>query len=100
MSTFFILIAGLAAQAKPIYFSELQAHYSSMQLKHRCQTCHGTSGGFLNPYAKDFAALKAQQEERNYALLFQGIEALDSDGDGISNLEELLQGRNPGDARK
>ena len=53
-----------------------------------CSTCH-TSAPALNAYG---AALNAG------GMNFAGIEGLDSDGDGVSNLQEIRNLTNPGNA--
>lgn len=53
-----------------------------------CRVCH-TQGAELNGYGRDFAS---------HGHSFQAIELLDSDLDGIANLDELEHATFPGDA--
>ena len=72
----------------------------------KCSTCHMKSlpkkdgDHELNPYGKDLLAKavvdpKAAKKE----LKFEKIEALDSDGDGVKNIDEIKAGTNPGDPK-
>ena len=56
-----------------------------------CNLCHpdGSSGNLFNPYATAY---------RNAGHNFAAIEALDSDGDGFSNIAEITARTFPGDA--
>jgi hypothetical protein len=69
--------------------------------KAKCGTCHTPpkAGGMpkkgdadVNPFGKDLAATK---KDGKYD--FAKIEKLDSDKDGVSNLDEIKKGTNPGD---
>jgi len=54
----------------------------------QCITCHNTNRGeLLNPYGEDLKKSK---------LNFTAIEALDSDKDGTSNIDEINNLSNPG----
>ncbi len=80
-----------AAQAYPAYRRLFKANYGQAI---RCDLCHSGGGGTeRNPYGK---AWQAAGERR---VSFNKIEAFDSDGDGITNAEELKNGSNPGDKR-
>jgi hypothetical protein len=60
----------------------------------RCELCHGSGGGTeRNAYGRDW------QKFSETAASFKRVESLDSDGDGISNIEEINRGSNPGNAR-
>ena len=64
----------------------------------KCSTCHTMAlpkkdGDHANnPYGADLAKTK---KDGKYD--FAAIEGKDSDGDGVSNLEEIKKGTNPGD---
>jgi len=58
-----------------------------------CQFCHTSSIPNLNPYGKAYKALG-----RNNAASLHMIEALDSDGDGYTNIQEIAALTFPGDA--
>ena len=83
---------------------ELKAKYPTS--KATCATCHVKAmakkgDAELNAYGKDMEAKgvvdpKAAKKAYDYTKL----EALDSDGDGKSNLDELKAGTNPGDKAK
>jgi hypothetical protein len=67
-------------------------------LNGKCSTCHTTAlpkkdgehGN--NPYGADLAKTK---KDGKYD--FAAIESKDSDGDGVSNIDEIKKGTNPGD---
>ena len=71
----------------------------------KCSTCHVKSlpkkeDHEMNPYGKDVLAKavvdpKAEKKE----FKFEKIEALDSDGDGVKNIDEIKAGTNPGDPK-
>lgn len=55
---------------------------------HGCVTCHtSNSGGGVNSYRADFSA---------NSFSFTAIENLDSDNDGVTNINEILVGFHPG----
>jgi cytochrome c553 len=65
--------------------------------KAKCGTCHTKAmpkkgEADVNAYGK---ALGATKKDTTYD--FAKIEKLDSDGDGVSNLDEIKKGTNPGD---
>jgi len=65
--------------------------------KAKCGTCHTKAmpkkgEADANAYGK---ALGATKKDGKYD--FAKIEKLDSDGDGVSNLDEIKKGTNPGD---
>jgi hypothetical protein len=64
-----------------------------------CTTCHVQAGPPAhNPYGADLGAARdaALPFGDDIARALLEIEALDSDGDGVSNLEEILAGTEPG----
>ena len=64
-------------------------HISGTPLNH-CRLCHELDARFgLNPYGRDY---------RRHGRDFAAIELLDSDGDGFSNLTEILALTFPGSA--
>jgi hypothetical protein len=65
--------------------------------KPKCNTCHVNSkpkknDAVVNAFGKDLLATK---KDGKYD--FAKIEKLDSDKDGVSNLDEMNKGTNPGD---
>lgn len=68
-----------------------------------CALCH-TSPPERNPYGAALAmSIPSGSSHGDFATLLPGalaaVEALDSDGDNVSNLEELLRGTWPGDPK-
>jgi hypothetical protein len=64
-----------------------------------CTTCHVLSGPPAhNPYGADLAAVRDADLPfaEDLARALEDIEALDSDGDGATNIDELLAGTEPG----
>jgi hypothetical protein len=93
----FALFTGIAAEARVQYMNVFNGTYpgSAVGQKARCQTCHLPAGKPLNPYGRDFYqfVLRAEFRGANFNL----IEHMDSDGDGVTNLDEILNARHPGD---
>jgi hypothetical protein len=101
-----------AALAKPAHKQALIDYFGSALPKHlnSCLTCHvsaqPTAEGSDMPHNAFGARLKAVKEELKKAgkktdipSRLQAIANEDSDGDGVSNLIELLSGHYPGDAK-
>ncbi len=69
----------------------------------KCSTCHvkplpKKEDHEMNPYGKDVqtkAVVDPKAEKKTYA--FEKIESLDSDGDGVKNIDEIKAGTKPGD---
>ena len=65
----------------------------------KCSTCHTMAlpkkdGDHANnPYGADLAKTKGKDGKYDFAA----IEKKDSDGDGVSNIDEITKGTNPGD---
>lgn len=99
------LVAATAFAATALATIEMQkdlnAKYTTAKAK--CASCHTKpmpkkGEADLNAFGKDVAAkavVDAKAEKKTYD--YKKIEALDSDGDGKSNLDELKAGTNPGD---
>ena len=66
-----------------------------------CKMCHqGAIGkkGDLNAYGQALQKSKAPADAKKLtADDFRAVEKADSDGDGVSNVDELKAGTNPGD---
>ena len=90
MAGFGLLVS--PAESKPEYLSEFNSRYKTSGSRlDTCSTCHASSSPSrenLNPYGADFAAANHD---------FGAIEAKDSDGDGFSNVDEIMAGTFPGD---
>lgn len=78
-------------QAKPDYWMAFRATYPNVvgTSLDSCSTCHTSAIPSLNPYGLAYAGSRHN---------FQNIESADSDGDGASNLVEILALTFPGDA--
>lgn len=84
-----ILGSAASAGAYPADRRLFQVRYGKAT---RCELCHAFGGGSeRNAYGKDWQRLGEDLDA------FAKLEALDSDGDGASNLLEIQQGSNPGD---
>lgn len=99
-----VLVPALAlssvAFSYPIYLQNFQSYYEANNLsvkellaKESCGLCHNraSGGGARNAYGSDFQSVTLG---RNAG--FQGLEFLDSDGDGFNNLEEIYLQTAPG----
>ncbi len=95
-ATVFALVSSSAAFAKMEYKNKFMAFYPDAAAKYgtgmkaQCTICHEKAGPMptLNLYGK---AAKAANFD------FKSIESLDSDGDGVKNIDEITQGTYPGD---
>lgn len=90
-----ILLAAVVrpeASALPDYLAQFNAKYGTSGSKlDNCATCHSggsPSSANLNPYANDFAAANHD---------FAAVEAKDSDGDRVTNIDEINARTFPGD---
>ncbi|MDX8390047.1 MAG: thrombospondin type 3 repeat-containing protein, partial [Mariprofundaceae bacterium] len=85
-------VALLAFSASPAYafssfLNSFNATYPSTTLGGDCLVCHmNNSGGGFTAYGSAY---------KNNGKSFTAIEALDSDGDGITNLDEINANTNP-----
>ncbi len=66
----------------------------------KCTTCHTAAmpkkdSWDLNAYGKDLKEKALDAAKKTYD--FKKVEALDSDGDGVKNIDEIKAGTNPGD---
>lgn len=85
--------------AKPAYFNTMSGFYSGTQLTFSCNTCHQNGKG-LNAYGREFAQVKNQIGFDQLRDVFAALGDRDSDGDGLTNNQEIAAGRNPGVAGK
>jgi len=89
------LIAGVDAQ------KQFVAAYPDAKAKlGKCTTCHTTAmpkkeSPDVNAYGKDLFDKAYDKATKTYD--FKKVEGLDSDGDGVKNLDEIKAGTNPGD---
>lgn len=87
-----LLALGLSsgAHAVPAFLQMYKAQYHPAVAS--CLLCHQDhAGGRLNDYGEAFVKAGATFEA------FKALEGKDSDGDGATNLQEILAGSNPGD---
>jgi hypothetical protein len=94
-----VLVTSLATLGKPLpaqalatYLTQFTTSYPAAALTklNSCVLCHpGSVTTQTNSYASDFAAASHN---------FAAIEAMDSDGDGFTNIVEINAGTWPGDA--
>jgi hypothetical protein len=66
--------------------------------KAACTVCHmSMKGGKLNPYGKDLQAImKAEKATKMTPALLAKVEQLDSDKDGVKNIDEIKKDTLPG----
>ena len=65
----------------------------------KCLVCHTSpKGKTLNPYGKDLeAVMKAKGTKKLSEDILRSVEKLDSDKDGMSNIDEIKADRMPGE---
>ena len=90
-------VLGLSFQShgKAVYLGMLQSAYQ-VQAPQRCNVCHSTTSLALNSFGKDFSSLKRELGNERLPEVWKQLGNLDSDKDGISNIQELLKSLNPG----
>ena len=89
------LVAGTAFATMDLQKAFL-AKYPDSKMK--CATCHTKpmpkkDDAALNKFGTDMGKVKGKDGKYDFAAL----EKMDSDGDGVSNGDELKKGTNPGD---
>jgi hypothetical protein len=89
------LLAGVDAQKQFV-----SAYPDAKAKLGKCTTCHTTAmpkkdSVDLNAYGKDLFDKAYDKAKKTYD--FKKVEALDSDGDGVKNADEIKAGTNPGD---
>ena len=84
-------VASPPASSVPEYMGQFNEKYGTTGSKlDSCLTCHqsqAASKDNLNPYGTDFAGANRD---------FGAIEGKDSDGDGLTNIDEIKKGTFPG----
>lgn len=97
-----ILCVFAIASAMSAYSKVFHDHYKikddSNLAKAACQTCHATAkGGKLNPYGVDIKkAMETKKAKKLTPEFLTKIENLDSDKDGVKNIDEIKKDSNPG----
>ena len=96
-----LALAGIAL-ALGTYTKVFNTHYKvatdSALGKATCTVCHVSKTDMkVNPYGADLAAAMKQEKTKKLtpAILVK-VEALDSDKDGVKNVDEIKKGRFPG----
>lgn len=90
------LSMGSIAQAKEMYLGMLRSAFPDARLSQRCAVCHSGVGNAMNLFGRDFSRLKRELGFNNMPEVWAQLRVLDSNGNGVSNEEELNQGLNPG----
>lgn len=98
------LLAASSARAQIPIFNELRGAVPGARFQHRCQTCHDNGARrnvFGRGYEKFFLTLPSDPDfsrikEMTGVEKWKALLGLDSDGDGVSNIDEIMAGRNPG----
>jgi len=88
---------GTAALATMDAQKQFASTYPDAKALAKCSTCHTKAmpkkgDADLNPYGKDLG-----KPDKDGKYDFAKIEKLDSDKDGVSNIDEIKKGTNPGD---
>jgi hypothetical protein len=87
-----LAVTSTPAQSTPEFKSQFNAKYDMRGSKlDSCLTCHTQQAGgkeYLNPYGTDLGAAGND---------FGAIEPKDSDGDGVTNIDEIKKETFPGD---
>ena len=88
----FVIFAAFAASAAQALPASARLFQQTYGYKVSCQLCHASGGGSAaNGYGKAFLRAGANSSS------FKKLEGADSDGDKISNIQEILAKSNPGD---
>jgi len=82
-----VLFIPAVSFAKMDIMKSFKVQYPDSKALHNCKTCHGGMGGPLNSYGADL---------QKAALDYVSVEALDSDGDTVTNGDEIKANTNPG----
>lgn len=98
LSLVLLFLSSTTLYAKPAYIATVMSVLPSEAPLVTCQICHGGPG--LNPFGRDFMKIKKEMGDHFDKTFWDKLKTLDSDDDKVSNEEELLKGKNPGDKRK
>ncbi len=95
--TAFVFFLSLNLSARPAYYGMLLANYPGSRIEQgaKCMACH--NGRAVNSYGKAFVN---EYSKLSKPEIFKKIGLLDSDNDGLTNDQEIMEGRNPGVANK
>ncbi len=98
----FFLVGSTALLATMDNLKAFDAKYPEAKAKlGKCTTCHTVplpkkDAAPLNAYGKDLQKTINPKDPKK-APDFAKVEQLDSDGDGVKNIDEIKAGTNPGD---
>ncbi|MGD0090222.1 MAG: hypothetical protein ABSE73_09900 [Planctomycetota bacterium] len=104
--SFVITVLPAPAAAKKQFLKSIAGHLDLSEELAKCSICHTgkdteADADHLNVFGKDFRkALKeapAKAKDARPLIAFEAVKDLDSDHDGVTNLEEIMLGSNPGD---
>lgn len=88
-------------QAKPVYLQMFASGFPDAKVStYRCQYCHASTSLAMNSFGKAFSKSKNTLGLNKISDVWVEISDMDSDKDGLSNIEEINMGRNPGVAGK
>ncbi|HET6385134.1 MAG TPA: hypothetical protein VFJ58_17215 [Armatimonadota bacterium] len=99
-----LMAVGSAAIGFPTFLTLFKTTYkpdaTTALGKANCMTCHMAAGFKLNPYGLDLQKelVKANTKTLTPDML-KAVEKLDSDKDGVSNIDEIKAGTLPGDPK-
>ncbi|MCB8931832.1 MAG: hypothetical protein M9921_02760 [Fimbriimonadaceae bacterium] len=81
-----------------VFVTQYKVDASSALGKAGCAACHMSKTDLkLNPYGKDLAEqLKKEGTKKLTPAILAKVEALDSDKDGVKNIDEIKKGELPG----
>jgi len=96
-----LMVTGPAAMALPAFLTTFKGYYkpdpASDLAKASCKTCHQPTGFKVNLYGNDLCTAMAKTNTKVLTPeILKSIEALDSDKDGVSNIDEIKAGTLPG----
>lgn len=99
-----LMTLGTVALALPTFTKDFEGHYKiakgSALNKANCAVCHVGKSPKLNPYGLDMKKeMEAAKTKKLTPDTLKKIENLDSDKDGVKNLDEIKADTNPGDAK-
>jgi hypothetical protein len=102
LATFVMLAVGTSLLATMDAQKQFAAKYPEAKALAKCSTCHTKplpkkDDHEVNAYGKDLAKNLVEGKKGQYD--FAKVEKLDSDGDGVSNIDEIKKGTNPGDPK-
>ncbi len=93
------LLLTIFVQARPQYFYLLSAQIPKNNVPHKCMTCH--NGRAMNLFGADYYSFFVKPdvftnglaERQKWDLL---LNKKDSNKNGVSNLQDIVDGKNPG----